>query len=274
MDGTMEVGALEVTTPAEPTTEDGNEQLPDTTAETPETDDGQDTTPAVAPDTDGAAQQPADEATAPTVAVRYNHEDRELSMEEARNYAQMGLRYESMTPMLDKLRMMAAGRGQSLAEFVDAWSAADQRATLEQYMQKTGGDRETAEKLMRMEQAERRAACEERDRQDQKADEDARTAVTSRLASEFVELQGEFPEITTIEGVPDAVIRDATKNGRHLLDAYLRYQRAESKKIERNTAATAQAAGASVGSQTDAPPSGDKDSATEAMLRGVHSVFG
>ncbi len=274
MDETMEVEVSEVTTPTEPTAESGGEQLPDTTAETPTDGEGQATTPAAAANEDGSAQQPADEAPAPTVAVRYNHEDRELSMDEARTYAQMGMRYESLTPTLDKLRMMAAGRGQNLAEFVDAWSAADERATLEQYLQKTGGDRETAEKLMRMEQAERRSVCEERDRQDQKADEDARTAVTERLASEFIELQGEFPELTTIEGVPDAVVRDATKNGRHLLDAYLRYQRAESKKIERNAAATAQAAAAAVGSQNDVPTVGGKDAATEAMLRGLRSVFG
>lgn len=274
MDENMEVEMTEGAIPMASTTESDSEQLPDTTAETSETDEGQDTTPAAVPNEDGSAQPPDDEAPAPTVAVRYNHEDRELSMDEARTYAQMGMRYESLAPTLDKLRMMAAGRGQNLAEFVDAWSAADERATLEQYLQKTGGDRETAEKLMRMEQAERRSVCEERDRQDQKADEDARTAVTNRLASEFIELQGEFPELTTIEGVPDAVIRDATKSGRHLLDAYLRYQRAESKKIERNAATAAQAASASAGSQTDTPASGEQDAATKAMLNGLRSVFG
>jgi len=79
----------------------------------------------------------------------------------------------------------------------------------------------------------------------------------------------EIPEIGEFATIPRDVVNDAVRNGRHLLDAYLRYQRRESKKIEQNRAAQASAQAASTGSLTDTPPEGGMDAATAAMMKAV-----
>lgn len=273
MDENMEVTTGEVTTPTEDVTEDAGGAPAETAAEGVADEQTEDTTPTTA-EGSPAAQDTAEE-TPPTVTVpvKFRHESRELSIEEAGNYAQMGMLYEAQQPMMDKLRMMAAGRGQSLSEFVDAWAAADERAFMQTALEKTGGDQATAEKLKRLEWEDRRKTCEVRIQQEQKAEEDEKAAVTSRLAAEFGELQKEFPQLDGIDKVPDAVINDAIKNKRHLMDAYLRYDRRESKKIEHNRTAQEAAAKASTGSQVDTPPAGGEDAATAAMLRGIRSIF-
>ncbi len=274
MDEAMEVTTQEVTTPAEDVTDTTGTEPAETAAEGEAGETAEVTTP---PTDDGASEaQDTAEDTTPTVTVpvKFRHESRELSMEEATTYAQMGLQYEAQQPMMDKLRMMAAGRGQSLSEFVDAWAAAEERAFMQATLEKTGGDKETAERLKRLEWEDRRKACEARVQQEQKAEDDEKAAVTSRLAAEFGELQTEFPDLDSIDKVPDAVINDAIKNNRHLLDAYLRHDRKETKKIEQNRAAQDAAAKASTGSQTDTPPAGGEDAATAAMMRGLRSVFG
>ncbi len=273
MDENMEVTTEEVTTPTEEVTEDAGSTPAETTVEGVAEEQPEDTTPATA---EGAPEaQDTAEETPPTVTVpvKFRHESRELSIEEATTYAQMGLQYEAQQPMMDKLRMMAAGRNQSLAEFVDAWAEADERAFMKATLEKTGGDQETAEKLKRLEWEDRRKTCEVHIQREQKAEEDERAAVTSRLAAEFGELQQEFPQLDGIDKVPDAVINDAVKNNRHLLDAYLRYERKETQKIEQNRATQEAAAKASTGSQMDTPPAGGEDAATAAMLRGVRSIF-
>ena len=269
MDENMEVTTEEVTTPTQDVTEDVSEPLAETTA----TEDTAEQTEATTPPEE-TVEPEVREPAADTLPVKFRHECRELTMEEAKSYAQMGLKYESLQPTMDRLRMMAAGRGQSLEEFVNNWAAAEERAIFDRLLEKTGGDRDIAEKLLRLEQADRQSACNARVQQEKQAVQDAKTAVTRRLAAEFTELQKEFPGLGDFDALPEAVIRDAVTNDRHLLDAYLRHEHSESKKVAENEAAGRSAATASVGSQTDHPSASTRDGITEAMLKGIRSVFG
>lgn len=255
----------EATTPLQEMT-DTAAPAADTTAAVPPTDPAEATTPA-GEEATPATGQPV------TVPVRFRHESRELSMEEAANYAQMGMKLESLQPTMDKLRMMAAGHGQTLEAFVDAWAAADERALLEQLLEKTGGDKETAERLLRLEQEDRQKVCRAHQQQEQTAAQEKQAALTARLATEFGELRQAFPAVDSVDALPETVLRDAVENGRHLLDAYLRHDYRERRRIEENRAAQAAAAGASAGSQADHPATNTPDAATAAMLRGVRSVF-
>ncbi len=265
MDETMDVMTGEATTPTEVMT--------DTTAQ------AVDTTAAGTPDTPAEATTPAGEEAVPAaeqpvmVPVKFRHESRELTMEEAATYAQMGMKLQSLQPTMDKLRMMAAGHGQSLTAFVDAWAAAEERATMERLLQKTGGDRETAQRLLRLEQEDRQKACQAHASREQEAAQDDKAAITTRLATEFGELRQAFPALSGFDALPETVVEDAVQNGRHLLDAYLRHQHSERQRIEQNQAAQETAAKASAGSQADHPATNTMDAATAAMLRGVRSVF-
>ena len=119
----------------------------------------------------------------------------------------------------------------------------------------------------------RRKAIADGEQREQAAQEAARQTLQDRLASEFIQLQQEFPNLSDFSAVPKEVMEEAVRDNRHLLDAYLRYERREAKKIEKNTAAQAAAAAASAGSQADRPPVG-VNPAVAAAMRAVDAVFG
>lgn len=263
MDENTQVMTEEATTPTEPVTEPADPAPAEPTAETPEEDGAEATTPPAEP------AQDVDASPAPFLPVKFRHEHRELTREEATAYAQMGLLYEAEKGTRDQLALLAAGRGQSVQEFVDSLVKYDEKTLLEEKRRITGGNEEEAQKLFRVDMETRRSACAERVRQAQEADRQAEQSLTDRLADEYGELREEIPEIGEFATIPKEVVNDAIRNGRHLLDAYLRYQRRESKKIEQNRAAQASAQAASTGSLTDSPPDGGMDAATAAMMAAV-----
>ncbi len=52
--------------------------------------------------------------------VKFNKQDYQLSMEEATAYAQKGMKFDTIEPMLDKLKNLAQQNGTGLKELVDA----------------------------------------------------------------------------------------------------------------------------------------------------------
>lgn len=224
------------------------------------------------------AEESAEEAqgallTPLTVPVRFRHKNRELTVDEATKYAQMGLLHEAQEPLLDKLRLMAAGQGQSLDAFITAWEAADRQAYLEAALEKTGGDRDLAERLLDAEMDKRRRACCLQAENEQQSEEQASQSLTDRLADEYAQLRQEMPEMGGFDTLPEEVIADAAESGRHLMDAYLRYAFRENRKIAANRQAQAAAAEAAVGRQGQMPPSEGEDPKTAAMVAAIRSVF-
>ena len=101
-----------------------------------------------------------------------------------------------------------------------------------------------------------------------KAPEQDREDLTARLAEEFVELKSEFPDLAEFQQVPQTVVDMAVSKGITLIDAYLRYQHAEQKKLTAAKAAQEAAAKASPGSQ--AAGAGETNNPTiDAMMAGV-----
>ena len=81
------------------------------------------------------------------------------------------------------------------------------------------------------------------------------------------ELQQEFPELAEFSAVPKSVLEAAVK-GKNLTDAYLRYQRTESKRVSAAKATQEQAAKVSAGSQAEG--AGETTNPTiDAMMAGV-----
>ena len=79
----------------------------------------EDTTPATTDDatTDGEATTQTD---APVLTVKYNKQMHSLSHNDATAYVQKGMKYDSVVPMLESLKYVAAAEGKTLAEFVEA----------------------------------------------------------------------------------------------------------------------------------------------------------
>ena len=265
MDENTQVMTEEATMPTEPVTEPADPAPAENPADAPEETGEEATTPPTEP------AQDADAPHAPFLTAKFKHKPRDLNREQTLRYTQMGMKREEEQPTWDALSMLAAGRGQSVQEYVDSLVKRDEKTLLDEKRRITGGNEEEAQKLFRVDMEARKSACAERVRQAQEADQQAEQSLIDRLAAEYGELREEIPEIGEFATIPRDVVNDAVRNGRHLLDAYLRYQRRESKKIEQNRAAQASAQAASTGSLTDSPPEGGMDAATAAMMKAVWS---
>lgn len=53
------------------------------------------------------------------LTVKFNKQEYQLSKEDAVNYAQLGMKFQSVQPLFDKLKTLAARSGQTLTEFVE-----------------------------------------------------------------------------------------------------------------------------------------------------------
>ena len=221
------------------------------------------------PDTeDFLAEAPA----APTddeqlITVKYNKQFRPLSREEAVNYAQKGMKYDTVAPLLDSLKYVAASEGRTLTELVGDIRKQHDEALFDSLLERCG-DEDIARELLEVERDKHRAAYEtalKRERDEEKATEEA---VTARLADEFSVLRGEFPQYAEFSKVPVSVVREAVEKGITLLDAQLRYEHRERAKAERARAAQTTAAKQSTGSQMSA--GGNVMSSVEAaMMKGL-----
>lgn len=203
-----------------------------------------------------------------TIPIQYKHEARELTLEEAQDFAQKGLRYDEIAPTLDKLRFLAAANDKEISEMVDALVESQDKKLYDSIMEECYGDEKLAKRLFEVEKAQRQAKYESARQQETAAEQKAKEDLAKRLADDFVELQEEFPDITEFSGLPQQVVDTAVKKGISLTDAYLRHQHAENKKITAARTAQEQAAKVAAGPQS-AGTGETADPVIEAMLAGV-----
>ncbi len=241
----------------------------ETTVATDENVNGEGTTPPQA-ETEGATQQTAGtDDNAVTIPVQFNHEIREVPLEEAQPYIQKGMKLDALAPTLDKLRLIAAANGRTLEETAEDIYGAFERQHREAILQQVGGNEAAADALMEKKRGEWQAGFEAAKSTAAKAEEDSRQALAERLASEFAEVAKDFPEMQQFADVPQEVVNDAVKNKRNLYDAFLRYRQRESVKATQNQQAQQRAAAASTGSQTAGATAVEMGSFTMAALEGL-----
>lgn len=96
---------------------------------------------------------------------------------------------------------------------------------------------------------------------------DARGA-EQRMAEEYRQLREHCPDVAAFDALPESVIRTALNEGVALLDAYLRYEYAERRRITDAAQAAAAACARSAGAQYS-PLESAPDPAIEAMIAGV-----
>lgn len=202
--------------------------------------------------------------------IRYNHEDKDLTRDEAIQYAQKGFKYDAVKPTLDRLAFLSATKGKGAQEWLEELITAEEEKYREELIVKYDGDFEVVDLFMKQYKAENEAKYNkyknDKAEADSRAEKEAKQTLESRIASEFVDLQKEFPEITDVTMLPKAVLEQA-KKGKDLTDAFLRYKHQQTKRIG-NAKQNAKAnASASTGAMT-----GDAeqyDSVMEAFLKGL-----
>lgn len=203
--------------------------------------------------------------------VKYNKTNRTLSRDEAKDYAEQGMFYaETVKPLYNKLDYIAAQRGLSIAEVVDRLMNSDEEHHRQELIERFGEDSGVIDDLMKVYRDGQKQKYDRIVADRQKAADEAeareRESLEARLASEFSELRGEFPEVKEFKELPTAVKVEAA-NGRDLLSAYLRYRHSEGKKIADAQTSSEAAAKATTGTgKTDEPAT---DSIDDAFITGA-----
>lgn len=264
----IDIAALEAAAaePAEPgdTASDGGPDAADNTETPVETAEGKGDAPAE--DTAAEADQPAEPPV--IVPVTVDGELHELTADEAAAQAAKGYRYDALQPVLDKLDFLAVTGDGDLMAVVDKMIEASEALQRRAYAERVGDDAELVNQLMEAERLKKQALYAEKTAARQEAAKAQEQTVNQRLAGEFTELQGMFPDLTSFEAVPETVIRDAVAHKRSLTDAYLRYRHIEDAKARaaqqaQQTAAKASAGSLAGGEATDMSPE------IEAMVKGI-----
>ena len=231
----------------------------------------------------GAEAQPAEgeEAQAeeppapPVVRVKFNKKEMEYTTEQAAPLVEMGLKYESFKPDYERLKDLAAGYGLSVSDLIANLSKNQDDALYQQTLQECDGNETIAKRLFEAAKAERnqriQAAKEAESKREKQDFEEERTQLTERLSSGFVELSKEFPEFKKFADIPDAIVRTAIDKKISLLDSYLRFQRAESKKAEAVKTKQVAVSKASAGSMQGEPQ--QADTAFEDFSKAFYSAF-
>lgn len=204
--------------------------------------------------------------------IRFNHQDRDLTREEAVAYAQKGLKYDSIAPMLQDLSYLAAINGKTAPELVKEYINAGERMFRHDLEDKYGDDTEVIELMMERYRSQNKAKYEktENDRKnaEEAAEKQARQTFEQRLAMEFVELQREFSEIKSFAELP-AEVKQAAADGKDLTAAYLLYRHREAIKAaaaKQTEAAATKASAGKMGAADD-----HYDPLIAAFVKGLRS---
>lgn len=196
------------------------------------------------------------EEPAPVIRVKYNKQEREYSLDDAKPLVEMGLKYESFKPSYEKLKFLASTTGQSVSDLIDSLVTSNEQALYEQILKRANGNEEIAKELFEAKKSERQRKFDELKAQESEREKQEKEAEKNRLADEFIELKSEVGTFNEFSDVPKSVLKIAAKKGISLLDAYLRYERAERKKAEAVKAKQTEAAKTSTGSlntETETP---------------------
>lgn len=191
---------------------------------------------------DEANKNPLDAELQISVPVKFNKEIRNLSVEEASNLAQKGLKFETIEENYGRLKELAANNRQSVSEFLLALKEAEKNKRVKELSDKCGGNEEMAMYVLNLENGR---------------DNDLG----------FEELQTEFPVIKKLSDLPEEVVEKAKLKGSYLLDEYLRYRLKNKKAVKFEDDAEKSADFSSIGSQLDRR--GGTDPAAEEFLKGL-----
>ncbi len=215
-----------------------------------------------------SAEGTGEQVPPPFITVRYNHEDKPLSQQEAITLAQKGMHYEKLYGKLDYLASLQEIDVNTFIERLVEAPEAAHRKHLEGLYGEDSEDVEIGMNIFREKQAENyKKYVADRDKAEKEKTENEQRTTQSRLAEEFIELQREFPEVAEFKNLPDSVIREASGGKRDLISCYLKYLHSENKRIKaaENTAAAAQES--SAGSMSSA--SGEISSEERQFLDGL-----
>lgn len=214
-----------------------------------------------------AAEPQTEESSEPFLEIRYNHESKGLTRDEAVTLAQKGLHYEGAYKTLERVATL---KGMSVKEFLNGMETAQDEAYRQELVDKFGDDEDTIDRLMELYIINKQKTLDAADESRKREALEAEQSVNTRIAQEFSDMKnGDFPELTEYKALP-AEVKKAAAEGMSLSHAYLIYMHKENKKINAAKAAAEVAAKKSTGSMAD----NTVDSNAEAERRYLNALWG
>lgn len=254
-------------------------------AEATEAESGADTPqPAADPETEntseegGEPQENGEHAAEFSLPITFNHEERTLGLDEAKKYAQLGMKLEnsgldisSAKPIIHKLEYIASQNGMDAGQFIDGILEAQEKNYRESLIDRFGDDSETVDDMMELWKNKSREKYDrmiaDRDAADAEQRHNEKESLEQRLADEYAELKAEIPELPSFPELPDEVKRAAAA-GKNLTGAYLLYEHNRAARIKQEKEQSRRNAERSAGSLGTAY--GDtRSAADEAFMRGI-----
>ncbi len=189
--------------------------------------------------------------------------------EEVTTLLQLGMKQRAFLPVYEQLDQLAHESGaKNIAEFVQNAFDYNEQKHLDEAIARYGDEEGKA--FYEYQKEQRSKAYSRYQEQTAQAEREAVSSRNEMLATQFVEMQAEYPEYAEFKDVPKAVVDLALDKGIHLMDAMARFKRSEERKGAQAAATAKKGAEAATGSMTDAADAG-ADPLWEAFMRGVNS---
>ncbi len=178
------------------------------------------------PSENATIQETADENSAITVPIKFNKEIKNLSLDEAQQLAQKGMKYDLISADFARLKALATAEGKNVSDYITAIEGRTKAARKESLLEKVGGDEQMAEHIMSLEQSQQSST------------------------DGMEEVRKDFPEIKTPSDLPAEVQNIVKEKGGNYFDEYLKYLHRQAKKSENAKQKQAKSQRMSAGSQS------------------------
>ncbi len=187
---------------------------------------------------------PEDGKTQVLIPIKFNKETKQLTLEEASRLAQLGLKFEAVAENYNTLKSLAQKENKTVSGFLEQLKSSRIDSRRQELLEKCGQDALLAEHILRLEQEKEPSA----DRG-------------------FSEINQYFPNIKTLEDLPQQVLENSELKGTRLLDEYLRFCLEEQMKAKEAAKLQKNAVNSSIGSQLSR--SGTVDPEAAEFLKGI-----
>lgn len=177
------------------------------------------------------------------IPVKYNKVIRNLGIKEAASLAQKGMKYEVIQKDYEQLKELAQKENKSVPKFLSDLNEMQIENRKRELTEKCGGDSDFAEHILRLE------------------------SENFNNSNGFDELKNLFPEIKTLEDLPQKVLENSKIKGTLLLDEFLRYRALQEKREKSLKKSQEKAENLSIGSQINKV--GSISPETEQFLKGL-----
>lgn len=181
-------------------------------------------------ETQEQTEETKDNQEQPKIKVKYNHEEKELTLEEATLLAQKGMNYDKLTSQLAALQnskglqylnKLASRSNSNIDDLVDYWEQRDEQEQLNQLIQANIPEEYAKEMLESRKFREQTKA--------QEAEKKAREAEEAKQTAELNDFINLYPDLKP-DAIPKEVWDYRNQNGKSLAEAMMWHENKELKK--------------------------------------------